>query len=153
MRIFGGEAVRVFVHIERADQYRACRPQLPHQHGVSGGWCVVAVDDGAGQRDFAFEVEQVFHRVRQACQRRQRRAGGALRVDGVGFAARALECAQRERVDPRIGCFDAGNAFFSQSRARASPRAMAATRAKLPEESEGLEESGCVMVMESGSSR
>lgn len=89
MRVFGGEAVGVFVHVQGTDQDRAGVPHPRDQSSVLRGGRIGGVDATACQGHFISDVEQVFDGVGHACQRRQCFATSAACVDGGGFLARA----------------------------------------------------------------
>lgn len=85
MGVLGGETVGVLIHVQRADQHRPGIAHARDQPRILAGRRVGGIDPSAGQRDFVGDVEQVLHRVGHACQRRQRLAAGATRIDGGGF--------------------------------------------------------------------
>jgi hypothetical protein len=115
VRVLGGEAVGVLVHVERAHQHRTGGLQPAHQEGVLLRPRQGAIDLRAGQGDLALDVEQVLDRIRQPGQRRQQ---VAAREADASIARGPLVAAAGKGVDAAIGRLDARDAGI-QRRARA----------------------------------
>ena len=69
VRVLGGEAVGVLVHVERADGNRARMLQALHHGGVARRRRALGVNLRPGQGGDARDVEQILHGERDAAQR------------------------------------------------------------------------------------
>ena len=102
VRVLGGEAVGVFVHVQGTDAYGARGAHPRDQEGVGRGCRPFALDFRAGNGDHALEVEQVLHRIGHARQRRQQPTLASGGVDSLGLGQRALGGDGREGVEPGV---------------------------------------------------
>ncbi len=83
--VFGGKAIGVGVHIEHPAEQGAGAVQLAHRPAVAGRWRPVAQQFGAGEGGMPGDIKQIFHCVRNPCQRRQGALFPAQGVDAVGL--------------------------------------------------------------------
>ncbi|SLX04420.1 Uncharacterised protein [Klebsiella pneumoniae] len=104
--VFGGEAVGVGVHIEHPAEQGAGAVQLAHRPAIAGCRRPVAQQFGAGEGGVPGDIKQIFHRVRNACQRRQGALFPAQGVDAVGLRQHALGGELGPGVDLRIHAGD-----------------------------------------------
>ena len=119
MRVFSGEIIGVFAHVERTDQHRALLFQPFDQHGIVMRGRALAVDPGARAGRKPFHVEQVLHRERNARKRQALAARNPL-VDFRRGLVRACRkyvgkriSLRIERVDPvQRGGYDARRALL-----------------------------------------
>ena len=86
MRVLGGEAVGVFVHIERANQHGAGGGEALDKGRVAAGRRMVAIDLRARQGHQPCDIEEVLHRVRDAGERSRIVTGGQRTIDRIGLA-------------------------------------------------------------------
>ena len=87
--IFGGEAVGVGVHIEHPAEQGAGAVQLAHRPAVAGCRRPIAQQFGAGEGGVPGDIKQIFHCVRNPCQRRQGALFAAQGIDALGFGEHA----------------------------------------------------------------
>ena len=103
VRVLGGEAVGVLVHVERADQHRAGRLEAAHEQRVALRGRGVALDLRAGQRRQAGDVEQVLDREGHAGQRHCARvAGGGRTAFGALRSARSPSTTVKALTRPSV---------------------------------------------------
>src|SRR5215510_12250728 len=102
MGVFGREAVRVLVHVERADEYRTGETERSYDAGVLVCGRALAVDLRAGKRHDAGDVEEILYRKRDAGQ-------------GPGIAARRNLSVNARRVRERLIRKHRGKAVESPS--------------------------------------
>ena len=111
VRVLGGEAVRVLVHVQRADENRARGLHPLDENRVLTGRLALALDLRAGARGQARDVEQVLRGERNAGERQVARSAAAtreLRVDARRLVQRALGNDIGECIDDSIGRVDPG---------------------------------------------
>jgi hypothetical protein len=70
--VFGGKPVGVGIHIQHPGEQRARAVQLAHRPAVGGGGGAIAQQLRPGKGGVSGDIEQIFHRVGNACQRGQR---------------------------------------------------------------------------------
>ena len=104
--VFGGKAIGVGVHIEHPAEQGAGAVQLAHRPAVAGRWRPVAQQFGAGEGGMPGDIKQIFHCVRNPCQRRQGALFPAQGVDAVGLRQHALGGDLGPGVDLRIHAGD-----------------------------------------------
>ena len=106
MAVFGGKAVGVGVHIEHPAEQGAGAVQLAHRPAVAGRRRPIAQQFGAGEGGVPGDIKQIFHCVRNPCQRRQGALFPAQGVDAVGLRQHALGGDLGPGVDLRIHAGD-----------------------------------------------
>ena len=86
VRVLGGEAVCVLVHVQGTDGHGAGTPQRGHHRGILLGRQIVAIDFRAGERRQAGDIEKILDRKGRAGERTRIAAGGDVRIDTGGVA-------------------------------------------------------------------
>ncbi len=106
MRVLGGEAVGVLVHVERADQHRPGLLEALDEHRIGHGRRMIAVDLRAGERAEASDVEEVLHRIGHAGERSGIFTRRQRPIDFAGFLERPLRGERREAVEGAVALLD-----------------------------------------------
>ena len=100
--VLGGKAVGVGVHIDHPGQQPARAAQLAHGEAVGGRGGALAEQLGPGEGGVTGNVEQVFHRVGYARQRRQGALFPSQGINIVGFGEHACFRHGGPGVDLRV---------------------------------------------------
>jgi hypothetical protein len=108
------EVIGVLAHVGGAQTDRAGGGEpFDGGGGITRRRRIVRVDPGPGYRRDAFEVEQVFHRIRNAGEGARVASGGDGCIDSLSLAQSALPGDQRVSIEARVQRFDASEASFS----------------------------------------
>ncbi len=108
MGVLGGKAVSVGIHIQHAGEQRAALLQLRDRPRILLCHRPLAEQAGAGKRAVTGDVKQVFYRIGNASQRRQRLAALTLLIQPIGFPQHALRGDGGPGVDGRVMLFNGG---------------------------------------------
>jgi hypothetical protein len=107
MNVFAGEIVGILAHIERADENGAGGFEPFDERCVATGRRRVAVDLRAGERWYAGDIEQIFHRERHAGEWQSLFAARARIVERLRAQKGALLQDGGEGIKQRIALADA----------------------------------------------
>ena len=80
VRVLGGEAVRVLVHVQGTDEHGAGTPQRGHHRGITLGRRVVAIDLRAGEGNQVGDIEKILDSKGRAGERTRIAARGDVRI-------------------------------------------------------------------------
>ncbi|STW08041.1 Uncharacterised protein [Klebsiella grimontii] len=72
MAVFGGKPVGVGIHIQHPGEQRARAVQLAHRPAIGNGGGAIAQQLRPGKGRVSGDIEKIFHRIGNACQRGQR---------------------------------------------------------------------------------
>ena len=106
MAVLGGKTVGVGIHIQHPGEQRARAMQLAHRPAVGGGGGAIAQQLRPGKGGIAGDIEQIFHRVGNACQRGQGLFFPPQGIDILRLSEHALFADVGPGVDLRVNAGD-----------------------------------------------
>ena len=113
MRVFGGEPVRVLVHVQRADEHRSGITHCMNHFGICASWRIVAVDLRARERGQPGDVKEVLDREWHTRKRPRIATGRYLCVDSFRVLACLLVQDMGEGVVSPVCARDSGQSIVN----------------------------------------